>query len=311
MAGETILIADDDADIVRFVEVNLKLAGFEVYAVSDGPSAIAAARELSPDLILLDVMMPGMEGFEVCQTLRADPSLARISIVMLTAKAMAEDRIAGLEKGADDYIVKPFDPGELVARVKSTLRRAREMRALSPLTGLPGNFQISDELARRVSNPDAQWAIVYADLDSFKPFNDKYGFMRGDLAIKYTSTVILGALEEFPDHDNFVGHIGGDDFVVATSQEIVEDFCQLVIERFEADVGQWYDPEDAAAGYIDVKDRRGDARRFNLLSISLGVAWNKYRSITSNFDAVAIAAEMKAYAKRHPRSAYEIDRRRE
>src|SRR6266540_4365881 len=124
-----VLIADDDRDIVRFVEVNLRLEGFEVITAHDGKDALAKALDLQPNLILLDVMMPGLAGYEVCTKLRADGRSAHIPVIRLTADA-------------DDYIIKPFDPMELVARVKTTLRRASEMRALSPLTGLPGNNRI-------------------------------------------------------------------------------------------------------------------------------------------------------------------------
>src|SRR6266545_1340055 len=124
-----VLIADDDRDIVRFVEVNLRLEGFQVVTAHDGEDALGKAFDLQPNLILLDVMMPRMDGYEVCTRLRADGRTAHIPVLGLTA-------------GADDYIIKPFDPMELVARVKTTLRRASEMRALSPLTGLPGNHRI-------------------------------------------------------------------------------------------------------------------------------------------------------------------------
>src|SRR6266511_1973771 len=137
-----VLIADDDRDIVRFVEVNLRLEGFEVITAHDGKDALAKALDLQPNLILLDVMMPGMDGYEVCTKLRADGRSAHIPVIMLTAKSLSADKVLGLTAGADDYIIKPFDPMELIARVKTTLRRASEMRALSPLTGQPRSFPL-------------------------------------------------------------------------------------------------------------------------------------------------------------------------
>src|SRR6266567_4778760 len=173
-----VLIADDDRDIVRFVEVNLRLEGFEVITAHDGKDALAKALDLQPNLILLDVMMPGMDGYEVCTKLRADGRSAHIPVIMLTAKSLSADKVLGLTAGADDYIIKPFDPMELVARVKTTLRRASEMRALSPLTGLPGNNRIEQEIQVRMER-NTSTAVVYADLDNFKSFNDRYGFLRG------------------------------------------------------------------------------------------------------------------------------------
>src|ERR671925_360372 len=146
---ETILVVDDDPDIARFVEVNLRSAGYDVSVASDGEQALEKAAALRPDLVLLDVMMPRIDGFEVAQRLRRNPQTASTSIIMLTAKALSTDKVLGLTAGADDYIIKPFDPIELLARVKGTLRRAKEMRNLSPLTGLPGNIRIQEEIERR------------------------------------------------------------------------------------------------------------------------------------------------------------------
>jgi DNA-binding response OmpR family regulator len=129
---ETVLVVDDDPDIARFVEVNLRSAGYDVAVASDGQEALDKAEKLHPDLVLLDVMMPRIDGFEVAQRLRKNPQTANTSIIMLTAKALSADKVTGLQSGADDYIIKPFDPIELLARVKGTLRRAKEMRNLSP-----------------------------------------------------------------------------------------------------------------------------------------------------------------------------------
>jgi len=154
---ETILVVDDDPDIARFVEVNLRSAGYEVAVAGDGEEALDKAAELRPDLVLLDVMMPRIDGFEVAQRLRRSPQTANTSIIMLTAKALSADKVTGLQSGADDYIIKPFDPIELLARVKGTLRRAKEMRNLSPLTGLPGTSgsrkRSSDRSGRGVRSP--------------------------------------------------------------------------------------------------------------------------------------------------------------
>src|SRR5881409_2539323 len=180
---ETILVVDDDPDIARFVEVNLRSAGYDVAVAGDGEEALDKASEIRPDLVLLDVMMPRIDGFEVAQRLRRSPQTANTSIIMLTAKALSADKVTGLQSGADDYIIKPFDPVELLARVKGTLRRAREMRALSPLTGLPGNIRVQEEIRRRVTE-EQPFALLYADLDHFKAYNDNYGFVRGDRAIQ-------------------------------------------------------------------------------------------------------------------------------
>ncbi len=151
--SELILIADDDEDVASAVEVNLQLEGYEVHLAHDGIEAVEQARMLQPDLILLDVVMPGLDGFEVCRQLRADPRTMNSAVILLTAKSVASDKVHGLTAGADDYIVKPFEPAELVARVRSVLRRANQMRDLSPLTRLPGNFRIAGSWSASSRSP--------------------------------------------------------------------------------------------------------------------------------------------------------------
>ena len=308
--AERLLIVDDDRDICRYVEVNLTLEGYEVHVEHDGESAVATALRLQPDLILLDVMMPGLDGYEVCKRLRHDPRTATAAIIMLTAKSMSTDKVLGLTAGADDYIAKPFDPPELMARVGSLLRRSRQMREVSPLTGMPGNFQISFELDQLVNNPTARFAVVYADLDNFKAFNDKYGFLRGDEAIKATARLLSSALSRHPSEPQFAGHIGGDDFVLITSPEMAEPLAADVVDAFDEMAPRLYDDVDRERGYIEVLDRQGDQLRFPVMTISLGVATTAHRRIASQWEASAIATEMKVLAKRDAGSAYEIDRRR-
>ena len=305
---DRILVVDDDPDILQFVEMNLDMDGFEPLTAESGRVALELARERPPDLILLDVMMPELDGLTVLRRLRSSPATSSIPVVLLTAKALAEDRVRGLDLGADDYITKPFDIEELLARVKDVLRRAQQMRDLSPLTGLPGNFRISRELEARVTG-GGEFAIVHADLDNFKSFNDHYGFMRGDSVIKYTAQILLEAAEESGDPTVFVGHVGGDDFVAVIDPAYVEEFCKSVVANFDQGILDFYDTADALQGYIEVTDRKGERHAFPISSISMGVATNVKRPVKSEWEASAIASEMKEYAKRQPGSSYQIDRR--
>ena len=174
----------------HFVRVNLEIEGFEVETAHGGQSGIDTLLATTPDLVLLDVMMPGMYGITALRQLRSHPSAANTSVILLTAKALPEDRVRGLDLGADDYITKPFDVSELMARVKAVLRRTQAMRDVSPLTGLPGNYQIASELERQIKTGDP-FALVQADLDNFKSFNDHYGFMRGDQVITFSARTML------------------------------------------------------------------------------------------------------------------------
>lgn len=306
---ELILVADDDGDIVRFVEVNLRLEGFATTIASDGEQALEAARELMPDLALLDVMMPRLDGFEVCQRLRSDPRTKHISVIMLTAKSLSADKVVGLTSGADDYIIKPFDPIELVARVKSALRRASEMRAVNPLTQLPGNVQVQEEVAQRVGE-EQPFAVMYIDLDNFKPFNDYYGFLRGDEVIKQLATCAHDAIVQRAPEGGFLGHVGGDDFVAVLNPDQAESVATEICTCWDRTVPELYDSQDATHGYIEVADRRSQMHRFPLITVSIGIATNTVRPITSHWNAAEIATEMKQFAKREPRSSFALDRRR-
>ncbi|MGH2654685.1 MAG: GGDEF domain-containing response regulator [Actinomycetota bacterium] len=303
-----VLVVDDDPDIARFIEVNLRTQGFEVHLASDGVEALERAREILPDLVLVDVMMPRMDGFQVVDRLRSEPRTANVSIIMLTAKALTADKVLGITTGADDYIIKPFDPVELVARVKGTLRRAREMRAMSPLTGLPGNTRIQEELQRRIDGGQL-FALLYADLDHFKAYNDHYGFLRGDEALRAIGRIVQDVALETGGTSVFVGHLGGDDFVLVSPVRMAETLCAQIIERCDREIPLLYEKEDRERGYIEVQNRQGRIEQFRPLAMSIGVATTERRDFAHPGEAVTVATELKEFAKRSPGSRYAFDRR--
>lgn len=306
---EEILVADDEPDIVNIVGLNLRSVGYDVISASTGKEALTLAHERRPDLIVLDVMMPEMDGLEVCERLRENRHTADIPIIILSAKSRPGEQVAGLTAGADDYVVKPFDPRVLVCRVQSTLRRSSQLREVSPLTGLPGNIRIHEEIYRRIERGD-RVAVLHVDLDNFKSFNDRYGFLRGDHAIAYTAEAIRSSVD---GRDSvFLGHIGGDDFVVVVGSDRFEDIemlCEDIIRHFDAGAGGLHDPQDAANGYIVVEDRRGRGIRKPLLSISIGAATNIRRQVDDYRELIDVATEMKRFSKRRSGSFFAIDRR--
>jgi diguanylate cyclase (GGDEF)-like protein len=267
------------------------------------------AFQRCPDLILADVMMPRMDGFELTRHLRDDPRTEGVSIIMVTARGLAADKLTGLTAGADDYIVKPFENDELLARIATTLRRATYMRAQSPLTGLPGNVRIEQEIQSRIDRGEA-FALLYLDLDNFKAYSDRYGFMKGDDALRATGLLIRDAAKEVAGMSTFVGHIGGDDYVVVCVPEAAEAVATEVIRRFEDLAPALYSPEDRARGFVESEDRQGAIRRFPLLSISIGIASTASRPFAHRAQAIEVATELKAYAKKTAGSCYAVDRRR-
>lgn len=306
--SERVLVADDDPDILAVVKVNFELEGFDVDTAVDGEDALQKATANPPNVIVLDIMMPRMDGLTALHRLRGQAATANVPIILLTARGLPEDRVRGLELGADDYITKPFDINELVARVSAVIRRTQAARDLSPLTGLPGNFRITAEIEERIADKES-FALVHADLDNFKAFNDHYGFMRGDEVIRFCASCLGSAAQGLGIEDPFVGHIGGDDFVAIIPAGIAEAYCKEVIERFDDGILDLYDTADALRGYIEVIDRRGERYAFPVVSLTLGVASTEVREINTQWEASAIAVEMKEFAKKQPGSTYRIDRR--
>ena len=308
--SETILVVDDEEDIANLVAMNLADEGYETHTAHRGDDAMDLALKLRPDLIVLDLMLPGIDGVEVCRLLRQDPRTTTTSIIMLTARNLPADRIAGLEAGADDYVDKPFDVDELLARVTGRLRRARQLRQTSPLTGLPGNFEIEHRLEVLIAD-SANFALLHADLDNFKAYNDHYGFLRGDRAIVLTARVIGWAVADHGKNDAFVGHIGGDDFAIVCSPDAARAIADGIVTSFDEQVGNLYDADDRDRGYIEVADRTGTVNSCPFLTISIGIASTEVRPIESPAEAAAIAVEMKRFAKSAGGSIWAMDRRRQ
>jgi diguanylate cyclase (GGDEF)-like protein len=305
---DLIVVVDDDVDIARFIEVNLKLQGYEVILAHDGERALQLINERQPALAIVDWMMPKLDGLDLTRRLRADPMTAPMPIILLTARGQTADKVIGLTAGADDYLVKPFDTLELVARVRSTLRRNQENREVSPLTGLPGNNRILREISDR-ARAGADFAVGHVDIDRFKSVNDAYGFARGDEFITALARALHRALVDVGLPPAFLGHVGGDDFIIVCSPEQVYLLTTTAVEAFEAAADALYDPIDAERGYIELANRNGDVQRPNLVTLSIGVALSTDGRFTDPREVVSVASEMKTVAKKFAGSYVAFDRR--
>ncbi len=304
-----ILTIDDDPDILDVLDLTLSEI-YNVVQASNGQEALNLLQNIYPDLIICDYMMPIMNGRKFCETLKKDILMQHIPVIMLTAKGETKDRIGGIEAGVDDYMVKPFSPDELLARIKMILRRTIRSLDANPLTHLPGNTSIMEELQANISSGNP-FAVGYADLDKFKVYNDKYGFEKGDDIIKETARLLISVVRKQAGPNAFIGHIGGDDFVFITGEDLVEDICKEIIEVFDKKVASFYSDEDFERGYIEGKDRQGNEQRFGLLGISIGIVTTKTQSITHVAQIGEIGAELKKYAKSFEKSVYVFDQRKD
>ena len=311
-AGHRVLVVDDDRNLRKIISTNLELAGFAVETASDGPEALSMIENLQPDIVLLDLMMPYMDGYEVAKRIRnhQNPSIANVPIIILTAKGETEDKLRGFEAGADDYITKPFGPQELLARVRAKIRRVEVDSSLSPLTRLPGNLAIEAELRRRIDGSEP-FAVIYLDLDNFKAFNDVYGFTHGDEAIQLLARATVDAVRRRGMASDFVGHIGGDDFIVVTQNDRGEEIAKEVIAEFDRDIRNLYSAKDLRAGYIETRDRRGALNRFPIMTLSMAIVSNDRGQLSNYAQVGEAAAELKRYAKSIAGSVYVKEKRRQ
>ncbi len=305
---EVILVVDDEKNLLEIIRLNLELEGYRVIATHSGLEGLRLAKELKPDLILCDIIMPEMDGLEFCRRLKADGTTNHIPVVLLSARTHARDKLAGIEAGADDFITKPFEFPDLLARIRINLVRAKQKRDVSPLTGLPGSISIEAEIKSRLAKR-SRFAALYLDMDHFKAFNDTYGFPVGDKAIRLLADIIDEAVKERGNLDDFIGHAGGDDFVVITTPDKANLLAEEILSRFDRSIRSLYREEDLRRGYSILVDRQGKEHFVPIMTLSIGVASNQKRTIATHWEVAEIAKETLKYAKSIPGSTYLVDRR--
>lgn len=302
-----VLVVDDDSAVRDVIVSALTEAGYRCIEAIDGNDALAKARAFSPDLVVLDVIMPGLTGDQVQRELRRSAKTRYLPVIFVTGQGEPHAKAQRLLEGADDYITKPFVLEEVVARVATALRRSRELRALNPLSGLPGNVAIANEIQRHLLADDAA-ACIYCDLDHFKDFNDHYGFARGDQLIVELARLLTSLAESC--NDAFVGHVGGDDFVIVAPEQEAIDLARQIVRGFDALAPTFYDAADRARGGVLRIDRRGVEREMPFVTVSLGIVAISPSRFTDSVGVSRAAAEVKEIAKRRDESSWAIDRRR-
>ena len=307
-SNDKILVVEDDTNIRRILQIQLEADGYTVIQAEDGQVALDILQRETPDLVLLDVMMPNADGFTVCRKIRENPRHIHLPVIFLTAKISSQERLDGLMQGANDYVTKPYEREELLARVKNMIAWSRAQRHSSPLTGLPGNITIERELEKRLSQ-SSDFDFLYLDLDHFKAFNDFYSYRAGDAVIRLLATILQSVISEDARPDDFVGHVGGDDFVVITTPGRGRGVAEAVIQRWDKEILEHYSPEDRERGYIKVEDRQGEGQEFPFVGITIALV----ESGRTGLDHIArlndLVADLKKRGKQEPRSILVEDRR--
>ncbi|HET8542621.1 MAG TPA: response regulator [Anaeromyxobacter sp.] len=305
-AGARVLVVDDDPDIRAICAAVL---GGHGYAVDEAESC-ARARQLvlerRPQVVLVDVALPDGDGFSLLEGLAEARAAEPFAAVFVTARGEVADKVRGLKLGADDYLTKPFDAEELVARVDAVLRRREAALAASPMTRLPGGRAIDREVERRLE-AKVPFALSYVDLDNLKAYNDTYGYAKADGVVLQTAGILRDVVAHRGGEHAFLGHVGGDDFVLLTGADRAGEVCREIIAAFDRVIPLYYDREDRERGYIEAADRYGTRRQFPILSLSIATVLAPPGRFGQHAEIARAAAEVKARAKQIAGSVHLVD----
>ncbi len=263
-----ILVVEDDVDISNMLRIYFTGQGYEVSLTGRGEDALALTRQKLPSLIVLDIILPDMDGYAVCKALRTATRTSHIPIIFLTQKDERSDRIAGLELGADDYVTKPFDIEELRLRVQNALSRAERESLTDPRTGLPAGRLIEDQLRQILRSDD--WALLDLRINHFDTFKEAYGFVAGDDVLRFTAMMISQILDQSGQENDFVGHVGGDNFLVITRADRAGQVEEQMRQLFAEGVQSHYSSIDRDRGHILVPGQDGQGQQAALMDLSIG-----------------------------------------
>jgi PleD family two-component response regulator len=270
MSEGRMLIVEDDFDISNMLRIYFQSHGYEVAVAQRGEDALEMCRKQLPHIIVLDIMLPDMDGYDVCRELRNNLRTSHVPIIFLTQKDERSDKIHGLELGADDYITKPFDLEELKLRVKSAISRATIQSLTNPTTGLPGGRLIEDQLRNLMRREE--WGILYVGLLGFDAFTEVYGFVAGEEVLRFMAMILGQTVDNLGTPNDFIGHIGGDDFIVISADKgLTEAMVQDLTQRFNDGIGTHYDWQTREQGYLIVRDEAGNETQVDLMTIAIGV----------------------------------------
>lgn len=290
MSKPRILVVEDDFDISNMLRIYFQSQGYEVAVAPRGGDALEMCRQQLPNIVVLDIMLPDIDGYEVCRQLRSNLRTSHIPIIFLTQLDERSDKIHGLELGADDYITKPFDVEELRLRVKNAIARATYESLTNPTTGLPSARLIEDQL-RWLLRRD-KWGVIYIGIERLEAFKDVYGFVAADEVLRYTAMVLGETADAIGTPEDFIGHIGGNDFLVITRQELIRQMVQDMTRRFFKGIVTHYDFKTRQQGYLLLRDETGNEQKVGLMELVVGAITNDdgpFTDIREITEAAAIA----------------------
>jgi GGDEF domain-containing protein len=304
-----ILIISSDENLKKVLNFCFDGWGYEVFHQDAPFENIEYIKKISPDAIVVDVYTASKSHLSICRLLKDDFITAFIPVLTLINKRQLREQLLNLKQGVDDYLIKPPDPLDLRVRIEMAIKRAQYSFYTTPLTGLPGGRMIEETLCEKI-NSNALFSFGYIDIDNFKFFNDVYGYHRGDRIIMQTAYMLYTAIKKFGNKEDFIGHIGGDDFVFITSIDKSVTVSKNFICMFDNIIPFHYSLKDRQQGYIIAKDRSRQTRKTLLMSVSLALinrdSADKFKNSVQLNEKVT---EIKHYLKEIPGSKFMVDRR--
>jgi CheY-like chemotaxis protein len=289
MSKSRLLVVEDDVDIANMLEIYFGGLHYEVDIASRGSEALEKTRQRLPHLIVLDIMLPDIDGYEVCRKLRTQTRTSHIPVIFLTQKDERSDKLQGLELGADDYITKPFDIEELRLRVYNAIARSERESLTEPHTNLPSGQLIEDQL-RQIIHKDG-WALIDIRLNHFDDFKEAYGFVASDNVLRFAAMLIGEIVDEFGTINDFVGHTGNDHFVIITTEECSWSIRDNLKDRFSEEILTHYNYLDRQQGYIKYSGDGGAPEQCPVISISIGVVSPSEHEFTDIREITELASD--------------------
>jgi diguanylate cyclase (GGDEF)-like protein len=289
MGKPRLLVVEDDIDIGNMLKIYFSGMQFDVDVAVRGSDALDRTKQVLPHLIVLDIMLPDIDGYEVCRTLRTNMRTSHIPVIFLTQKDERSDKLQGLELGADDYITKPFDIEELKLRVQGAIRRSERESLTDPRSGLPAGRLIEDQL-RRIIRQNG-WALLDARVNNFESFKDVYGFVAGDDVLRFTAMLIGEVVDELGTTSDFIGHAGGDNFIVITKETKAEAIKARLKERFDNEVQTHYNFMDRQQGFVQGPTNDGTTVKVPFMTMSVGIVAPSMQSFSDIREITELAAE--------------------
>lgn len=252
-----ILIIEDDLDVAEMLNAYFRVQGYEVFTVNWGEDGVRSCQTVHPDLLILDIRLPDIDGYEVARRLRGDRRTADVPIIFLTEKRDRSDRLQGLELGADDYITKPFDVQELRLRVRNALKRISQGSLTNPVTGLPEGALVDEKLSEVLGKDGV--GLLLVSIDNMVSFREAYGFVASDDVLRAISLMIINTMREVSRPEDFLGHLNGTDFILVVPPSNLAALSEKLRMRLEQSIEYFY----------PIKDREQMAKSSSRLKVKM------------------------------------------